>query len=412
MSEYIKRLREKRANTWEQMKTLLDTAATEGRDLTAEEQETYDRQNRELDDLADLVRRMEDDEKRAKDTEEAFDRLMERPAERGAETPQQRSEAEEVRAFVMGEKRSLEVRPVPGEDVRDLVKGTPTAGGNTVPTSFYGQLVEHMIEVSAVLSAGPTILRTDSGENIEVPTTTSHSTAEIVAEAGAIPESHPAFAKRSLGAYKYGVLLQASYELLSDTGVNLLGYLARQAGRALGNAFGAHLISGSGSGQPTGILTTATAGKTGADGVAGKFTAEDLIDLFYSVIGPYRNASSAGWLMGDTALANARKLRENGSTGAFLWQPALTQGAPDLILGKPVHTDPFMPDVAAGAESVLFGDISAYFVRLAGGVRFERSDDYAFNTDMVTFRALIRGDGLLVDQTGAVKTFTGGSASA
>jgi hypothetical protein len=54
--------------------------------------------------------------------------------------------------------------------------------------------------------------------------------------------------------------------------------------------------------------------------------------------------------------------------------------------------------------------MSQYFVRLAGGVRFERSDDYAFNTDLVTFRALIRGDGILVDQTGAVKHFIGNAA--
>lgn len=410
MSDYIKRLRENRASTWEQTKALLDGAASEDRELTAEERETYDKLNKDLDDTAEVVRKLEEDEQRAKDTEEAFSRLLERPAAQGQQTPQERSEADEVRAFVMGEKRSIEIAPNPAE-VRANTVGSPTGGGNTVPTSFYGQLVEHMIEVSAILSAGPTVLSTSSGETIEVPTTTAHSTASITPEGSAIGESHPTFAKRTLGAYKYGVLLQASYELLTDTGVNLLGYLAMQAGRALGNKFGEDLVTGNASGKPSGILHTTSAGKTGADAVGGKFTAEDLIDLFYSVIGPYRNSASASWIMNDSALANARKLRENGSTGAFLWQPALTQGAPDLILGKAVHTDPYMPDVAAEAESVLFGDISSYFVRLAGGVRFERSDDYAFNTDLVTFRALIRGDGVQVDQTGATKSFVGGSVS-
>jgi HK97 family phage major capsid protein len=75
------------------------------------------------------------------------------------------------------------------------------------------------------------------------------------------------------------------------------------------------------------------------------------------------------------------------------------------MMGKPIYTDPFMPAIATGAKSIVFGDISQYFVRLAGGVRFERSDDFAFNTDLVTFRALVRGDGILVDQTGAVKHF-------
>ena len=56
---------------------------------------------------------------------------------------------------------------------------------------------------------------------------------------------------------------------------------------------------------------------------------------------------------------------------------------------------------------MLFGDFSQYFVRLAGGVRFERSDDFAFNTDLVTFRCLLRGDAALVDLTGAIKFFAG-----
>jgi HK97 family phage major capsid protein len=62
-----------------------------------------------------------------------------------------------------------------------------------------------------------------------------------------------------------------------------------------------------------------------------------------------------------------------------------------------------MPATALGARSVLFGDFSRYFVRLAGGIRFERSDEYAFNADLITYRALMRGDGALMDTTGALK---------
>ena len=75
-----------------------------------------------------------------------------------------------------------------------------------------------------------------------------------------LTESDPAFAKRTLGAYKYGLSIQVSSELVADTGFDLLGYLARQAGRAVGNALGAHLVTGSGSSQPSGIVQTATTG--------------------------------------------------------------------------------------------------------------------------------------------------------
>ena len=167
-------------------------------------------------------------------------------------------------------------------------------------------------------------------------------------------------------------------------------------------------MTGTGSSQPAGIVTNATLGVTGGTTVSGAFTADNLIDLYHSVIAPYRRSPSCAWLMRDATLASLRKLKD--TTNQYLWQPGLTLGAPDTLLGKPVYTDPNVAAVALSAKSVLFGDISRYFVRLAGGVRFERSDDYAFGNDLVSFRCLVRGDGLLVDQTGAVKYFQGGAS--
>lgn len=400
----IKRLHEERTNAWEQAKALLDAAEAEGRDLTAEENQTYDTINERMGAIDERVTKLREDEERAKASEDAFAALL--------ATPQQRQAPKEddgLRAFLKGETRAFEVKPDGPVDFRDLTKGTATAGGNTVPTSFYNQLIAHMIEVSGLLQAGPTILRTDSGENIDVPTTTAHSTGALVTEGSTIGESDPAFTKRTLGAYKYGVLIQVSTELLTDTGVDLTGYLSMEAGRAIGNALGADLVTGNGSSKPSGVVQTATSGVTGGTGVVGAFTADNLIDLYYSVISPYRNSPSCGWLLRDAALATVRKLKDS-STGTYLWQPALTAGAPDMLLGKPVHTDPNVAAVAVSAKSVLFGDFSRYFVRLAGGVRFERSDEYAFNADLTTFRALVRGDGVLVDQTGAVKYFAGGAS--
>lgn len=403
MSDFIKRLREQRANTWEQAKALLDAAANERRELTPEEDASYRKMSEELDQIAERVKDMEAAEQRQKDAAEAMERLLGAPVETRAE-----SEDEALRAFLKGETRAFDLRPTGKVNYRDLTKGTATAGGNTVPTSFYNQLIAHLIEVSGVLMAGPTVLNTDSGESIEIPVTTTHSSAAIVAEGAGITESDPAFAKRTLGAFKYGVLIQVSRELLDDTGVDLEGYLAMQAGRALGNAFGAHLVTGTGTAQPTGVITSAPTGVTGGAGVAGAFTGDNLIDLFYSVIAPYRNSASAGWLMRDASLATARKIKD--SQGQYIWQPGLQAGAPDLLLGKRVNTDPNVAAVALGAKSVAFGDFAAYFVRQVNGVRFERSDEFAFNSDLVTFRALLRGDGVTADQTGAIKVFTGNAA--
>ena len=63
-----------------------------------------------------------------------------------------------------------------------------------------------------------------------------------------------------------------------------------------------------------------------------------------------------------------------------------------------------MPAMANTNESIAFRDMSRYFVRIVNGIRFERSDEFRFQNDLVAFRCILRLDGALVD-TGAVRTF-------
>mgnify|MGYP000146057118 FL=1 len=401
MSTYVDSLLEKRANIWEGAKALLDTAAAEKRELSAEEEQSYARMTEDLNTLRAQADKLTEDAASAKAAEESLRALASQRQERTGKDEGK----DELRSFLKGETREFVARPT-AEEQRDLTKGTATAGGNTVPTSFYGQLWAHLIDTANIVNYA-TVIRTDSGETLEIPTTTAHSSGALIAEGGTLTESDPAFAKRSLGAYKYALSIQVANELVKDTGVDLEGYLAMQAGRAVGNAMGVHLITGTGSSQPTGIMTSTTLGVTGGAGVVGAFTADNLIDLYYSVIAPYRNSRSAAWLAKDSTLATARKLKD--TTNQYLWAPGLA-GAGDTILGKPVVTDPNVAAVALSAKSLAFGDLSAYHVRLAGGIRFERSDDFAFQSDLVTFRCIVRGDGILVDQSGAVKHFVGNAA--
>lgn len=422
MSTMVETLRGRRANVWEQMKALADKASEENRAFSAEEQGQWDVMSEELDKLDARIKSALDTEQRNKDADDAFNRLHGGKAKDGGANdggqrggaPVQGDDAE-LRSWMRGEGRSrfFDVRPKGrvdwvGLQQRALTVGTATAGGDTVPTTFYDRLIVHLIQNSAIMQSGATILNTDGGEAIQVPKTTAHSTASIVTEGGTIGESDPAFGQVELSSYKYGCLIQISRELLDDAGVDLEGYLAMQAGRALGNAFGAHAITGSGTSQPRGVVTDATVGVTGGTGLTGAFTSDDIIDLFFSVIAPYRNSPACRWMMADSSIANVRKLKD--TTGQYIWQPGIQAGVPDTILGKAVLTEPNVAAVALNAKSAIFGDMSQYFVRLAGGVRFERSDEFAFDTDLVTFRALMRADGALVDLTGAVKTYRGGAS--
>lgn len=386
----LHKLLEARANVWEQIKAHLDTVEAEGRSATVEADETYTRMHADMSALDARISAAVELEKANDAADEIRAKYAPQP-----EAPKTQSDADVLRRMVAGEVRGFEFR--------DLSKLSAGAGANTVPTSFYGQLQAHLIDVSAIRQTNVRVLTTDSGEALQVPKTTAHSSASIIAEAGAITESDPAFGQVTLDAYKYALAIQVSSELETDTGVDLAGYLAMQAGRALGNASGAHFVTGTGTSQPNGVVTASTLGVTGAASVAGAFTADNLIDLYYSVIEPYRR--NGFWLMSDAGVKAARKLKD--ADNQYIWVPGLSAGESSTLLGRPLVTDPNVAAPALSAKSVVFGDMSAYMIRDVRGIRVERSADYAFGNDLVTWRFILRTDGDLVDTTGAVKHFVG-----
>lgn len=424
MHELLKRLMEERARAWEQAKAILDTADNEKRDLTSEEQDQWTRASGDLDKLderiGDLTARIER-ETAADEARERAERFV-RPDE-----PERRQEdGLDARADAFfrswahgdGDRRGFDV-PVTGIqidrsstglwEVRDLSSGTAENGGDTIPQTFRRQLYEHMIENSGIRQTRAEIITTASGEELVLPKTTAHTGAgTIIAEGAAIGEDDPTFGRGTLNAYKYPRLVQVPYELLEDTAVDLLGYLARSFGRAMANGAGSDMIVGDGSSKPHGVIAAAgtIAQVTGGTAQSGAPTSDELIDLFYKVKEPYANQGE--WLMRRATVGAVRKLKDDN--GQYLWQPALTAGAPDLLLGHPVRTDPNVPATATGATSVAFGDFSAYKIRDVGSIRWERSDEYAFANDLVTFRVALRTDADLLDLTGAIGVYKGGAS--
>jgi len=196
--------------------------------------------------------------------------------------------------------------------------------------------------------------------------------------------------------------------MVEDQGVDVLGFLAEQTGVALGVRLNTDFTVGTGSGQPRGLMIDTTLGVTGAASVAGAFSADNLIDLVYSVNQAYRAQPGCGFQMRDASIASTRKLKD--SSGRYLFEPSLQAGQPDTLLGFPLTSNPDVAAVAALARSVSFGLTPKYFVRQVGEVRLDRSDEFAFNADLITFRASVRADGALIDTTGAVRHLVGGAA--
>ena len=386
MSEFVKSQQEVRANLTEQIREVIDLADSEKRGLSAEELQKIDR--------------IEDDIRRADEAIAVATRNEERAVEASAaakgfqiaEPMAERSSSEILREIAA-------TRGAHTFERRTMVPST-----DTVPKSFFDQVFDVARLVGPMLDVGNRI-NTTSGEDITIPTLTAYSAATLKAAGSAIAESEPTYSSITLGAYKYGLLIPVSNELIADAGFDISSHLANQAGNGLGFAVNAALTTGTGSDQPNGVVTAAGSGVTGGTGVSGGFTADKLIDLQYTLDGAARRLPGVAYMAAGATIGAMRKLKDDA--GQYLYQ--VNVGQPDSFAGYNVIENPGITGIATDAKSVLFGHMHSYQVRVAGGVQVATSTDYAFNTDSTVFRVLMRVDGDLTHAS-HIKYFKGGAS--
>lgn len=387
----ITRAFEDRQHAVAELRRLVDE--TEGTEFSGEQQAEYEAQNRAIDELDERITtglaHIERETKAAAALENfrAMSDLT-TPTERA--TAPQVSDDDLFRQLLRGEIRSFESKP----EQRDLSKGSATAGGNIVTDVLYDRVIEKFTEEGVALRAGATLLNTESGEDMLIPTVTSYSSGSLVAEGGSIGESDPAFGQSTLAVYKYAAIVDISSELAEDQGVgnfNVVTFVGDQGGAAVGRALSAAWSTGTGSSQPQGFVNC-TSGKTAASATA--VTADEIIDLQHSVTAPYRQG--AAWAMNDSTVKAIRKLVDGNSQ--YLWQPGLRADAPDELLGAPVYADTNMAEIATGNKTIVYGNFTrGLFVRIAGGVRVESTNADKWSTDLISVRFIVRGGSRLVD---------------
>lgn len=403
MQNYLNQLRDSRQRAWHEAKELLEVAEREARELTGEEQAKWDTINRDIDEKDAQIRSFLDIEQREREADKA--RAAYEPviveAEQARRTEKQ---VDDMTRFLRGEIRSIDIDLGPAwrekrlirsgagaRELRDLVSDTDALGGNTVPTSFQRQLVEYVEFYTGARNLNVTVLTTQSGEALEIPNVATRSTAAIRGEGTALGENDATFGQVTLNAWKYGVLTQVSNELLTDTGIDMLGFIARDTAQAIARITDTDYVTGSGSSKPKGIISTQAVGATAQTASTGVPSYGNLVDLVYSV-NPQARALGAYWFTLDTNAAKIRRITD--TTGRPLWEPTLTAGEPDRLLGYPMVLDPNVAAFAtAGGTHMAFGNFSSYYIRDVASVRFERSDDFAFSSDLVTFRTIMRTDG-------------------
>ena len=390
MSDFIAKQVEAKQKAWHEAKAILDTVEARGGEWTGEEQAKFDALS------ADIDRRNEAIELETREAKVA--EQIQASAINFKDATVSDNESDILRKMAAGELRghTFEQRVITGSST-----------GAPVPTSFYNEIVKVARLVNPLLDYA-TVLNTSGGENLQIPSQSGFSTATIVGQGSTVNTSEPTFnAFVTLGAYKFSALAQLSRELILDSGVDIIGFLAGQFGNAFGNAIGDKVVNGTGTVEPTGFLTAAATGVTGSTGVSGAFSADNVIDLIYSVDGALRALPSFALLANSTSIAALRKLKD--TSGRYIFDVADSVGRRDLVLGVPVIETPALPSPATNARSLAVGDLKSLYIRNAGGLQVDRSDDFAFATDLATWRATWRLDSRLV-QTANIKVFRGGAS--
>jgi HK97 family phage major capsid protein len=391
MSEFIAKQVDAKAKAWHEAKELIDSVEARGGVWSGEDEAKYASLTADINKRNELI---ELEQREAKVAEAMQSVRVDFAADSALN-----GDAEILRKMVAGEIRGHEFQ------MEKRITGSST--GAPVPTSFYDQIVKVARLVNPLLEYA-TVINTASGENLQIPSQATFSTATIVGQGVSIGTSEPTFnAFTTLGAYKFSALAQLSRELIADAGVDIIGFLAEQFGNALGFAIAEEVVNGTGTVEPTGFLPVAGTGVTGSTGVTGAFTADNVIDLIYSLDGSLRQRPSFAMLANSTSIAALRKLKD--TAGNYVFQVGDSKDRRDLVLGVPVIEVPAMPSPGTAVNSLAVGDLKSLYIRNAGGLQVDRSDDFAFGNDLATWRATWRLDSALV-QKANIKKFKGGAS--
>ncbi|MBP9918706.1 MAG: phage major capsid protein [Dermatophilaceae bacterium] len=399
-----KKLREQRANVWEQMKAIVEGAEADARDMSGEEAATYDRLEADLDRLANEIDRAERHEGR--------DAQFSRVDRSGVIAPSAPIDEDPDldRAFgnflTVGvtrlsaeDRQIIEDRFVADEAIQNAAGvGTGAAGGYLVPPEFRDKIIEVQKYFGPMIRESE-LIETTSGANM--PWATNDDTGNVGAILGEntqATEQDVTVGQASLDAYMYtSKIVRVSYQLLQDR-PNFEAWLTRKLGERIGRILNQHFTTGTGTAQPDGIVTSSTVGVTGSGSFAttGGVSFDNVIDLIESIDPAYGGAEGLKFMMHQSVRKAVRKLKD--SQGRYLWEPSRQVGTPDMLEGYPIVLNNDMATLAQSSKSLLFGNIyQAYAVRIVKGLSLIRMTERYADYLQVGFLAFERADGTMQD---------------
>lgn len=374
----INELIAKRAKVWETAKNFVDTHEDKNGVLSEEDTATYNKMEKEIEDLTSAIDRQQRAERREDELNKPVNYpIMGKPIMDGDKTKTGRASDEYRDAMLTAMRTNF-------RNVSNVLQeGVDADGGYLVPEEYDKRLIDVLDSENIMRSLSTTI--TTAGQH-KINIAATKPAAAWIEEGGALSFGDATFDQIYLDAYKLHVAIKVTEELLYDAAFGLENYIITQFGKALANAEEDAFLNGDGKGKPTGLFAANGGGQT-AGTLTAAIKSDDLIDLVYGLKRPYRKKAS--FIINDAVLASIRKLKDNN--GAYIWQPSYREGEPDRVLGYAVHTSSFAP-----ANAIAFGDYSYYNIGDRGSRSFAELRELFAGNGMIGYLAKERVDGKLI----------------
>jgi len=375
ISKQIQELRDKNVALGSQMTEIV----TKGLSRSQEDNDKFDNMSKDYDANEAEIRRLE-----------RVQEIEAREAKEPVKEVKELTSKEEFRNYLltgkMPEKRAAQQSTTVG------------SGGYTIPTDLFPEIEKALLAYGGMWQAAR-VVATDGGGTLNWPMVNDTSNVGyFIAEAGNHETSATAITtqQKQFGAYKYtSGLIRVSSELLQDSAFDwemfLRDVLTERVARALNTAF----TTGAGTTVPEGVVIGATnSGVTSVTSAA--LTYAQVVDIFHTIDPLYRDSSKFYWMMNDSTIKMMRKITDS-TTGRPLWEPAMADGNPGTILGKPYIINQAVAAFGSSAKSIVLGDFSKYIIRLVKDIQFKRTDERFIDTDEVGFVCIARVDGKVLD---------------
>lgn len=393
----IQALRERHASLAKEVREVVEKHNGAWND---ELQAKYDQGIAELDDIKAQVERAE------KVLAAAADEAVESKAAEAKERGVRNAGRDLFAKWLKGGDKALSAQD--WADIRaTLSTTTTTEGGYTVPVDVASQIADVLKAYGGVRSVA-NVISSAQGNDINFPTSDGTSeVGELIGQNTTATAADPTFGVVTLSTYKFSSKIVAvPYELLQDSNADIEAFIVRRLGDRLGRVQNSFFTTGTGTGQPKGVVTAAASGKVGTTGQTLTVIADDLIDLIHSVDPAYR-AGPCRFMMNDATLKVIRKLKDSQNRPIFLpGYDGLGNAMGDSILGYGVTINQDMAVPAANAKSILFGDFSRYTIRDVMGMTLFRFEDSAYaKLGQVGFLAWMRTGGTLTDGGAPIKFY-------